>query len=114
MKHGVFWGYGFCCMSERDMFVFHIDTLEYRNKTWSWLDFLNQIKKDAKKAVIANSGSLVKEKLLFQKRNTDLDIQKVPIDSDFMIKLLGIPQLQNQEKNIKSNIPKRKSLFNIL
>lgn len=26
-------------------FAFYLPTLEYRNKTWTWLDFLNAIKK---------------------------------------------------------------------
>ena len=28
-----------------NMFAFYLPTLEYRNKTWTWLDFLNAIKK---------------------------------------------------------------------
>ena len=27
------------------MFVFKMPTLEYKNKTWSWLNFVDQIKK---------------------------------------------------------------------
>ncbi|KAJ3358796.1 hypothetical protein HDU91_005109, partial [Kappamyces sp. JEL0680] len=44
-------------------FPFYLNTLEYRNKTWTWLDFLNAIKKDALRAALANTGALVREKL---------------------------------------------------
>lgn len=42
--------------------------LEYRNKTWSWLDFLNQLKKDAIRAIIANTASLLKEKIFVRSK----------------------------------------------
>ncbi|KAI8807606.1 golgi-body localization protein domain-containing protein [Cladochytrium replicatum] len=45
-------------------FSFKMPTLEYRNKTWTWYDFLNQVKRDAVKAVLANSGALIREKLM--------------------------------------------------
>ncbi|TPX36491.1 hypothetical protein SmJEL517_g01315 [Synchytrium microbalum] len=44
-------------------FVFRMPSLEYRNKTWTWLDFINQVKKDSIRAVWANAPSLVREKL---------------------------------------------------
>eukprot|EP00842_Homolaphlyctis_polyrhiza_P002467 jgi/Hompol1/3220/HPOL_006407-RA len=49
------------------MFEFYLPTLEYRNKTWTWYDFVSAIKKDAMRAALANTGALVREKL-FQKR----------------------------------------------
>ncbi|CAO3623552.1 unnamed protein product [Cunninghamella echinulata] len=45
-------------------FKFRQPNLEYRNKTWSWYDLLNALKKDFLKAVIRHSPSLIKEKLL--------------------------------------------------
>ncbi|KAJ3150997.1 hypothetical protein HDU86_006253 [Geranomyces michiganensis] len=51
------------------MFAFKMPTLEFRNKTWTWLDFLDAVKKEALRAVLANTGALVREKL-FQKRKT--------------------------------------------
>ncbi|KAJ3089994.1 hypothetical protein HK102_004954 [Quaeritorhiza haematococci] len=50
-----------------NMFAFKMPTLEYRNKAWSWLDFLDQVKKDAIRAILSNTASLVKEKF-FQRR----------------------------------------------
>ncbi|KAJ1568122.1 hypothetical protein HK405_003577 [Cladochytrium tenue] len=41
-------------------------TFEYRNKTWSYHEVLEAVKRDAIRAVLANSGNLVREKL-FQK-----------------------------------------------
>ena len=48
-------------------FVVQLPTLEYRNRTWSWYDFLNALKKDALRAALANTGSLLKEKLFVRK-----------------------------------------------
>ncbi|KAJ3051417.1 hypothetical protein HK097_007555 [Rhizophlyctis rosea] len=63
------------------MFAFKMPTLEYRNKTWSWLDFLEALKKDASRAVLANTGALVRDKL-FQKRKItgpeDVDTEGTP------------------------------------
>ncbi|KAI8909298.1 golgi-body localization protein domain-containing protein [Powellomyces hirtus] len=52
------------------MFAFKMPTLEFRNKTWTWLDFLDAVKKEALRAVLANTGALVREKL-FQKRKPE-------------------------------------------
>ncbi|KND00922.1 uncharacterized protein SPPG_04022 [Spizellomyces punctatus DAOM BR117] len=53
------------------MFAFRMPTLEFRNKTWTWLDFLDAVKREALRAVLANTGALVREKL-FQKRKHNL------------------------------------------
>ncbi|KAI8841147.1 hypothetical protein BJ741DRAFT_595362 [Chytriomyces cf. hyalinus JEL632] len=45
------------------MFNFLLPTMEYRNKTWGWQDVFDALKKDAIKAVLHNSGNLVREKL---------------------------------------------------
>lgn len=51
-------------------------TLEYRNKTWTFYDFLQQVKKDAIRAIlVANTASLVKEKL-FSRASRPLDEMK--------------------------------------
>ncbi|CAO3589305.1 unnamed protein product [Absidia cylindrospora] len=44
-------------------FRFRQPNLEYRNKTWSWYDLLNALKKDFLRAVIKHSPALIKEKL---------------------------------------------------
>ena len=54
-------------LEDLNMFEFNLPTLEYRNKTWTWFDFVNAVKKDAMIAALTNTGALVREKL-FQKR----------------------------------------------
>ncbi|CAG8485249.1 13696_t:CDS:2 [Funneliformis caledonium] len=49
-------------------FVFKMPTLEYQNKTWSWLDFLEQFKKDIIRTILAHTGSLINQKFITQKR----------------------------------------------
>ncbi|CAG8707993.1 36346_t:CDS:2, partial [Racocetra persica] len=50
-------------------FVIHMPTLEYQNKTWSWLDFIEQLKKDALRTILTHATALLKEKLNpYQKR----------------------------------------------
>ncbi|CAG8538476.1 5777_t:CDS:2, partial [Cetraspora pellucida] len=44
-------------------FVIHMPTLEYQNKTWSWLDFIEQLKKDALRTILTHATALLKEKL---------------------------------------------------
>ncbi|KAJ3139419.1 hypothetical protein HK100_011560 [Physocladia obscura] len=53
-----------------NLFTFFMPTLEYRNKTWGWQDFFDHLKKDAIKAVLHNSGALVREKLLKKNNNS--------------------------------------------
>ncbi|GBB96916.1 hypothetical protein RclHR1_02870014 [Rhizophagus clarus] len=43
-------------------FVFTMPTLEYQNKTWSWLDFLEHIKKDFLRSILYHTGSLINVK----------------------------------------------------
>ncbi|KAI8925650.1 golgi-body localization protein domain-containing protein [Entophlyctis helioformis] len=54
-------------IADLTMFEFTLPTLEYRNKTWTWYDFANALKRDTIKIAFANTGNLVREKL-FQKR----------------------------------------------
>jgi hypothetical protein len=51
-----------------DQFSFFLPDLEYRNKTWTWLDFLQALKMDAFRIVLANTRALVKEKIFKQRR----------------------------------------------
>ncbi|EGF79323.1 hypothetical protein BATDEDRAFT_89946 [Batrachochytrium dendrobatidis JAM81] len=54
-------------LEDLHMFEFYLPTLEYRNKTWTWYEFVNAVKRDTMRAALANTGALVREKL-FQKR----------------------------------------------
>ena len=51
------------------MFPFFLPTLEYRNKTWSWYNFIQEIRRDAIRVIFANTGALVREKI-FPKKKT--------------------------------------------
>ncbi|TPX40981.1 hypothetical protein SeMB42_g05797 [Synchytrium endobioticum] len=59
-------------------FVFRMPTLEYRNKTWTWLDFIYAVKKDAMRAAWANAPSLVREKF-FTRNTAEADIHQDPL-----------------------------------
>ena len=49
-------------------FVLKLPTLEYHNRTWSWLEFMIAIRKDIAMAVFSQTGSLMREKLMMRKR----------------------------------------------
>ncbi|KAM3584683.1 Protein SABRE [Umbelopsis sp. WA50703] len=44
-------------------FVFTQPTLEYRNRTWSWYELMNAVKKDILRAALKHSGQLLRDKL---------------------------------------------------
>ena len=54
------------------MFPFFLPTLEYRNKTWSWYNFIQEIRRDAIRVIFANTGALVREKIFPKKKSLDL------------------------------------------
>ncbi|KAF1936595.1 hypothetical protein EJ02DRAFT_81179 [Clathrospora elynae] len=43
--------------------VFRMPTIEYRNKTWSNLDLVTQLKKDVLKALVSHAGAIVGNKI---------------------------------------------------
>ncbi|ORZ34566.1 golgi-body localization protein domain-domain-containing protein [Catenaria anguillulae PL171] len=49
-------------------FVLTLPTMEYHNKTWTWLEFLTQVRRDVFFAVLSHTGQLVKEKLFSSRR----------------------------------------------
>jgi hypothetical protein len=76
-------------IEDLNRFTFFLPTLEYRNKTWTWYDFLQAAKKgtlnslDALRAALANTGALVREKLFVKKTedSSTEDVDQVSIDS---------------------------------
>ncbi|KAJ1512945.1 hypothetical protein HMI54_015328 [Coelomomyces lativittatus] len=50
-------------------FVLTSPNLEYKNKTWTWLEFLMQVRRDIFFAILSHTGQLVKEKLFSSKRS---------------------------------------------
>ncbi|QSL64829.1 hypothetical protein MERGE_002133 [Pneumocystis wakefieldiae] len=86
-------------------FVFCIPTIEYRNKTWSYLDLVLHIKKEIIKAIIGHTGSLVKDKFI-QRRSREKISQ---------IKREYIPFKINMPLNYKNkNIELQKTSSNII
>ncbi|KAH6565211.1 hypothetical protein BASA62_007446 [Batrachochytrium salamandrivorans] len=57
-------------LEDLHMFEFYLPTLEYRNKTWTWYDFVNAVKRDTMRAALANTGALVREKLFVKRKAT--------------------------------------------
>ncbi|KAJ3374125.1 hypothetical protein GGF31_008341 [Allomyces arbusculus] len=58
-------------------FVLTMPTLEYRNRTWTWLEFLTQVKKDVFFAVLGHTGQLLRAKV-FPTRSTSTTPQPAP------------------------------------
>lgn len=50
-------------------FVFKLPTIEYRNKTWSYLDLAEHVKREVIKAVLAHTGSLLKDKMIHYRKS---------------------------------------------
>ena len=50
-------------------FAFRLPTIEYRNKTWSQLDLAENLKREVIKAVLAHTGSLLKDKMTKHRRS---------------------------------------------
>ena len=44
-------------------FVFRMPVLEYRNKTWSNIDLVNQLKKDVVRALVSHTGAIIGNKI---------------------------------------------------
>ncbi|KAJ1535036.1 hypothetical protein HK096_003065, partial [Nowakowskiella sp. JEL0078] len=65
-----------------DKFTFTMPTLEFRNKTWSWYDFWDQVKKDAIRAGVANSGAFIKDKLFKRKIAAPIPKTITSVDED--------------------------------
>jgi hypothetical protein len=51
--------------------VFQLPSLEYRNKTWSFYELMDAVKKEVIRAVWQNAKSFLKERLFNRKRETD-------------------------------------------
>ncbi|BFZ54128.1 Protein SABRE [Savitreella phatthalungensis] len=49
-------------------FVFRLPTIEYRNKTWSYLDLAEHLKREVIRAVLAHTGSLIRDKMTHHKK----------------------------------------------
>lgn len=50
-------------------FVFKLPTIEYRNKTWSYLDLAEHLKREVIKAVLAHTGSLLRDKMTHYRKS---------------------------------------------
>ncbi|PKY18101.1 hypothetical protein RhiirB3_490113, partial [Rhizophagus irregularis] len=62
-------------------FVFTMPTLEYQNKTWSWLDFLEHIKRDILRSILYHTGSLINQKFRGRPTNDNLTSNEAVVPS---------------------------------
>ncbi|KAI9204045.1 golgi-body localization protein domain-containing protein [Polychytrium aggregatum] len=104
-------------LEDLNLFAFRMPTLEYRNKTWSWLDILDSIKRDAARAVFNNTASLIKEKLM--KSRKPVDGEGNTTDSSVQTKPASIPSeddaigaVSGTESGVKKKAAILKALLN--
>ncbi|KAJ3271224.1 hypothetical protein HDV01_006957 [Terramyces sp. JEL0728] len=88
------------------MFTFNLPTLEYRNKTWTWMDFLQAIKK----AALANTGALVREKLFVKKDEPRSSVGERSIHSNETLEAKVESRISKSTKFIKKAIHKTKEM----
>ncbi|KAG4095196.1 golgi-body localization protein domain-containing protein [Neocallimastix lanati (nom. inval.)] len=94
-------------ISDISQFTFKFPTLEYRNKTWSWYEFLMAVKKDLTKAVLNHAAALMREKI-FKRKLNEKESNKMfgMLDEQIMIKF------KKYYKN-KSSIANNPSVSNV-
>ncbi|CAG8485272.1 6382_t:CDS:10, partial [Ambispora leptoticha] len=78
-------------------FVFKLPTLEYRNRTWSWLDLLEHLKREILKTILSHTGALVREKFL-QSRRARTTTPNIVSPS-----LLPVYEQPNRPENVSNN-----------
>ncbi|OZJ05148.1 hypothetical protein BZG36_02198 [Bifiguratus adelaidae] len=77
-------------------FVFRQPTLEYRNKTWTYLEFLNQVKKDILRAALAHSGALIKEKFRQRRQHRPENLESPVILSPGHVGIVSKEQIHTK------------------
>ncbi|KAF8767944.1 Protein KIAA0100 like protein [Argiope bruennichi] len=73
-----------------------LSTIEYHNKTWTWLDLLMALKNDAKKILLSQA---IKQKLLKSRNIPEKDNQ--PQEEEKAAILLGTQHLAGQDQTLK-------------
>ena len=56
-------------------FLFTMPMLQYKNKTWTYLDLLRQLRKDVIKTALSHTGLILKEKLMRRKKEIQNSVQ---------------------------------------
>lgn len=120
------------------MFPFFLPTLEYRNKTWSWYNFIQEVRRDAIRVIFANTGALFREKIFPKKKlaeqrqgsqsslhsadtdtipaidNASIKSKKSRLGDFFKRKRAGTSDSTSTEASISSNYRRAKSEESIL
>ncbi|ORX87977.1 hypothetical protein BCR32DRAFT_263844 [Anaeromyces robustus] len=91
-------------ISDIFQFTFKFPTLEYRNKTWSWYEFLMAVKKDLTKTVLNHVASLMKEKI-FKRKLNEKESNKMfgMLDEQIMYKFKKYYKNKSSNNNNTSN-----------
>ncbi|GIX80787.1 protein KIAA0100 [Caerostris darwini] len=79
-----------------------LSTIEYHNRTWTWLDLLMALKNDAKKILLSQA---IKQKLLKSKNIPEKDNQ--PQEEEKAAILLGTQHLAGQDQTLKKGFLSR-------
>ncbi|KAI3652099.1 hypothetical protein MP228_003402 [Amoeboaphelidium protococcarum] len=61
-------------IEDLDKFVLKLPTLEYHNRTWTWLEFMMTVRKDVILTVVSHTGSLVREKLTIKRKSEKKEV----------------------------------------
>ncbi|XP_054707310.1 LOW QUALITY PROTEIN: protein hobbit-like [Uloborus diversus] len=76
-----------------------LSTIEYHNKTWTWLDLLMALKNDAKKILLSQA---IKQKLLKSRNIPEKDTQ--PQEDEKASILLGTQHLAGSDRTLKKGL----------
>ncbi|XP_013780034.1 protein KIAA0100-like, partial [Limulus polyphemus] len=78
-----------------------LPTLEYHNRTWTWLDLLLEMKNDSKRVLLSQA---IKQKLQIKSSKTSLDESSQPQEEDKARLLLGSKLTGGPEKGTKKGL----------
>jgi hypothetical protein len=93
------------------MFPFFLPTLEYRNKTWSWYNFIQEIRRDAIRVIFANTGALVREKIFPKKKLLESQSRNGSQSSLFTLDTANSQVTQIDTASLKSKKSRIVNLF---
>lgn len=99
-------------ISDIDSFLLRLPEFEYRNMTCSWLNLLQEIKKDSIKVVLSNTGSLLKEKMGFGKAKREESSQSLSVSTSATgISSSASTSKKDKDKKVDETAQKARLLF---
>eukprot|EP00835_Amoeboradix_gromovi_P000083 NODE_3_length_56144_cov_0.348184.p2 type:complete len:2086 gc:universal NODE_3_length_56144_cov_0.348184:49073-55330(+) len=60
-------------LEDLNQFLFTMPAMEYADKTWTYLDFLRQLRKDVFRAALSHTGLILKEKIMRRKKEYQVE-----------------------------------------